>query len=190
MILSDKDLKSKLNSKEIIITSPHDDHLDNLNSSSIDFRLSNHFLIYKNKEQRILDPKEGEELSKATELLTINDPEKGLILQAGEFILGTTLERLKLADHIVANLQSRNSLEKLGLTIGSSSKIEAGYEGTLSLALKNNNNIPIVLYPGMRICQISFAILSSKAEIPYYSDTKNKYQGQELPLASKIHQEF
>jgi len=190
MILSDKDIRAKLSSKEIVITSANDDHLDNLNSASLDLRLSKHFLVYRAREQKIIDPKDKENFKNAAELITVNDPEEGLVLQAGEFIVGSTEERIKLAEHMLAKLVNRSSLERLGISIDSGGIIEPGFEGTISLSIKNNNKIPVVLYPGMRICQLCFESLSSKADQPYYSQTDNKYQGQELPIRSKLDQEL
>ena len=186
MLLSDKDLKAKLISEEIVITSPNDDHEENINSSSIDLRLGHHFRIFKHREQSILDPKDSTSFKNSTELITLQEPNKGIILQAGELIIGVSIERIKLSNHICGRLLNRSSYERIGLNINSGGLVNAGFEGTLSLTIQNNNKLPIIIYPGDRICQLAFEILSSTSNTPYFLKPGAKYQGQELPQVSLL----
>ena len=126
-----------------------------------------------------------------TELLTIEDDEP-FILHPGEFVLGQTLEWVELPDDLVARLEGKSSLGRLGLLIHSTAGyVDPGWKGNLTLELSNVANLPIALYHGMRIGQISFFKMSSPVERPYGSpELRSRYQGQKEPTASAFHQDF
>ena len=126
-----------------------------------------------------------------TELLTIEDDEP-FILHPGEFVLGQTLEWVELPDDLVARLEGKSSLGRLGLLIHSTAGyVDPGWKGNLTLELSNVANLPIALYHGMRIGQISFFGMSSPVERPYGSPSlRSRYQGQSEPTASAFHQDF
>jgi dCTP deaminase len=126
-----------------------------------------------------------------TEVVEVADPDP-FILHPGEFVLGSTLERVAIPDDMVARLEGKSSLGRLGLLIHSTAGyVDPGWDGFLTLELSNVANLPITIYPGMKIGQISFFRLSTPAERPYGStETRSKYQGQRGPTASRFFEEF
>ena len=69
--------------------------------------------------------------------------------------------------------------------------VDAGWDGHLTLELSNVANLPIALYPGMKIGQISFLRMTTAADMPYGSDaTGSKYQGQRGPTPSRYYLNF
>jgi dCTP deaminase len=118
--------------------------------------------------------------------------EDPFILHPGEFVLGATRERIRLPEDLVARLEGKSSLGRLGLLIHSTAGyVDPGWNGYLTLELSNVANLPITIYPGMKIGQISFFRLSTPAERPYGStETRSKYQGQRGPTASRFFEEF
>lgn len=126
-----------------------------------------------------------------TELVKVPDGE-AFILHPGEFVLGSTQERLHLPDDIVARLEGKSSLGRLGLLIHSTAGwVDAGWDGHLTLELSNVANLPITIYPGMKIGQLSFMRMTSPADAPYGSSSAgSKYQGQEGPTPSKFFENF
>jgi dCTP deaminase len=114
------------------------------------------------------------------------------ILHPGEFVLGSTLERLTLPDDLVARLEGKSSLGRLGLLIHSTAGfIDPGFDGHVTLELSNVANLPITIYPAMKIGQLSFVQMSEPAETPYGSGSLgSKYQGQRGPTPSRYWQNF
>lgn len=187
MILSDRDIKLKLLSGEIVVTSPDNDHLSNVHASSMDFRLGRFFKVYDHASQALLDPLHPETLKDCTKLIEITDPNKPFIVQPHEFVLGVTLETIKLPDDLVARVEGRSSLGRLGIIVHSTAGyVDPGFEGTITLEITNINRMPVALYPGMRVCQLAFETMSSVADVPYYRKPHSKYQGQQLPEESRI----
>ena len=124
-----------------------------------------------------------------TELVEVKEGDP-FILHPGEFVLGSTLERVALPDDLVARLEGKSSLGRLGLLIHSTAGyVDPGWDGYLTLELSNVANLPITIYPGMKIGQISFFRLTTPAETPYGA-AGNKYQGQRGPTASRFFEEF
>lgn len=187
MILSDRDIKKKIESGDIGISSPDNKHSANINASSVDLRLGRFFKIYNHSRQAILDPLNAESFKDAMMLIEIKKPGESFIVQPGEFVLGVTMERVKIADDLVARVEGRSSLGRLGIIIHSTAGfIDAGFEGTITLEITNINRMPVALYPGMRVCQLAFEKMTSVAQVPYSKKKTSKYQGQELPQESKI----
>ncbi len=118
--------------------------------------------------------------------------EDPFMLHPGEFVLGSTLERVSVPDDLVARLEGKSSLGRLGLLIHSTAGyVDAGWDGQLTLELSNVANLPITLYPGMKIGQISFVKMTTAADRPYgSSDLGSKYRGQEGPKASRYWENF
>lgn len=186
MILSDKDIKAKIIAGDIAIESPDNGHDININASSLDLRLGRFFKIYNHSKQAVLDPLNSESMNNVTTLIEI-EPGKPFIVQPNEFVLGVTMEKIKIADDMVARVEGRSSLGRLGIIIHSTAGfIDAGFEGTITLEITNINRMPVALYPGMRVCQLAFEQMSSKAQVPYSKKKTSKYQGQNLPQESKI----
>ena len=186
MVLSDRTIK-RLLAEDRIGIEPYDDTL--LQPSSIDVRVDRFFRVFHNARYPFIDVKRPQE--ELTELVEIDD-ERPFILHPGEFVLGSTLERVRLPDDLVARLEGKSSLGRLGLLIHSTAGfIDPGWDGHVTLELSNVANLPITIYFGMKIGQISFMQLSEPAETPYGSaDLGSKYQGQKGPTPSRYWQNF
>ena len=186
MIFSDRDIKKAIQAGRIEID-PYD--MDYVQPSSVDLRVDRFFRVFENHRYPYIDPKAHQpHLTKEVEV----DPEGSFILHPNEFVLGSTFERVRLADDIVARLEGKSSLGRLGLLIHSTAGfVDPGFDGYLTLELANVSNLPIAIYPEMKIGQVSFYQMSSPAEHPYGSgEAGSKYQGQRGPTASRIHQDF
>jgi dCTP deaminase len=186
VILSDVTIREELAAGRIVI-----DPLgpDSVQPSSVDLHVDRYFRVFRNDTTPIIDPKERQE--DLTELVEMSD-DRAFILHPGEFVLGSTLERVALPDDLVARLEGKSSLGRLGLLIHSTAGfVDAGWDGHLTLELSNVANLPIALYPGMKIGQISFLRMTTAAEHPYGSDaTGSKYQGQRGPTPSRYYLNF
>jgi dCTP deaminase len=147
------------------------------------------FRVFRNDTTPYIDPKQPQE--DLTELVEVAD-EGAFILHPGEFVLGSTLERVKLPNDVVARLEGKSSLGRLGLLIHSTAGfVDSGWDGHLTLELSNVANLPIAIYPGMRIGQISFLRMTTEADAPYGSEsTRSKYQGQRGPTPSRYYRNF
>jgi dCTP deaminase len=189
MILSDRDIKALMAKGEIVIESKDGkDSSANANCASLDFRLDKYFKVYDHAKYAVLDPLKPETLENVTKLITIEGPDLPFIVQPGEFVLGVTMERIKLPDNIVARCEGRSSIGRLGIIIHSTAGfIDPGWDGTITLEITNINRMPVALYPGMRIGQFAFETMTSPADIPYYKKSTTKYQHQSMVQESKIH---
>lgn len=189
MILSDRDIKKLIKSGEIGIESEDGkDPTENVHCASLDFRLGKYFKIYDHAKYAILDPSKPETLQGATKLITIDDPNMPFIVQPGEFVLGVTMEKIRVPDYLVARCEGRSSIGRLGIIIHSTAGfVDPGFEGTITLEITNINRMPVALYPGMRIGQFAFERMTSEADIPYYKKASSKYQNQSLVEESRIH---
>jgi dCTP deaminase len=186
MILSDVTIREQLAAGRIIIDPLGEDCIQ---PSSVDLHVDRYFRLFRNHSQRVIDVREDQ--SALTELVEITDDD-ALILHPGEFVLGSTLERVGVPDDLVARLEGKSSLGRLGLLIHSTAGfVDAGFDGHLTLELSNVANLPITLYPGMRIGQISFLEMTTPAEHPYGSTgLGSKYQHQRGPTASRYFENF
>jgi dCTP deaminase len=156
--------------------------------SSVDVRVDRLFRVFRNNRAPYIDVKVEQDL---TELVEVDDDEP-FILHPGEFVLGSTLERVKLPDDLVARLEGKSSLGRLGLLIHSTAGfIDPGWDGHVTLELSNVANLPITIYHGMKIGQVSFMELTEAAETPYGADAiGSKYQGQRGPTPSRYWKNF
>jgi dCTP deaminase len=192
VILSDRSLREQLDAGRIVIE-PLDDSL--VQPSSIDVRISNLFRVFRNHARGVIDVKE--DLQNLTELIEIPADEHGVgdeafMLHPGEFVLGSTLERIAVPDDLVGRVEGKSSLGRLGLLIHSTAGfIDAGFDGHITLELANVASLPITLYPGMKIGQVSFMQMTSPADNPYGAGAKgSKYQGQRGPTPSRYFENF
>ena len=186
VVLSDRTIRELLGEGRIVVD-PYDESL--LQPSSVDVRVDRYFRVFRNSRYPFIDVKtEQEEL---TELVEIDD-ETPFILHPGEFVLGSTLERVRLPDDLVARLEGKSSLGRLGLLIHSTAGfIDPGWDGHVTLELSNVANLPITIYHGMKIGQLSFVRLSTAADQPYgTSALGSKYQGQQGPTPSRYWKNF
>jgi dCTP deaminase len=186
VVLSDVTIRRLLDEGRIEVE-PYDDSL--MQPSSLDVRVDRYFRVFRNSRYPYIDVKQEQE--ELTELVEIDD-ETPFILHPGEFVLGQTLEWVELPDDLVSRLEGKSSLGRLGLLIHSTAGyVDPGWKGNLTLELSNVANLPIALYYGMRIGQISFFRMSSPVERPYGSpELGSKYQGQSEPTASAFHRDF
>jgi dCTP deaminase len=185
-VLSDRDIRAALEAGTVKIR-PYDPV--DLQPSSVDLHLDHAFRVFRNNRYPYIDVRQPQ--PDLTELLRIGDDEP-FILHPGEFVLGQTLEWVELPDDLVARLEGRSSLGRLGLLIHSTAGyVDPGWKGNLTLELSNVANLPIALYAMMRIGQISFFKMSSPVERPYGSpELRSRYQGQSEPTASAYYRDF
>ena len=185
-VLSDRDIRSAIEAGEIGVR-PYDPA--DLQPSSVDLHLDRSFRVFRNNRYPYIDVRAPQ--PDLTELLTIADDEP-FVLHPGEFVLGQTLERVSLPNDLVARLEGKSSLGRLGLLIHSTAGfIDPGWDGHVTLELSNVANLPITIYYGMKIGQLSFVQLSEAAETPYGADgLGSKYQGQKGPTPSRYWQNF
>jgi len=186
MILSDHSIREALASGRIEIDPLNEAYIQ---PSSVDLTIDRYFRVFRNHTMPLIDVKEN--LEDLTELVDI--PDDGVfILHPGEFVLGATAERVRLPHDMVARLEGKSSLGRLGLLIHSTAGfVDAGWDGYLTLELSNIATLPITLYPGMKIGQISFLEMTTAADSPYGSAAVgSKYQGQRGPTPSRYWENF
>src|SRR6188472_3316894 len=186
MILSDRDIRAEIESGRITIE-PFDERC--LQPSSVVLHVDSQFRVFANSRYPFIDVRE--EMPDLTELVEVK-PDEPFILHPGEFVLGSTLERVALPDDLVARLEGKSSLGRLGLLIHSTAGfIDPGWDGHVTLELSNVANLPITIYHGMKIGQLSFVELTEPAETPYGAGKLgSEYQGQQGPTPSRYWQNF
>ncbi|MGY6500097.1 MAG: dCTP deaminase [Acidimicrobiales bacterium] len=186
MILSDRTIREQIDAGRIVID-PFDPSC--VQPSSVDLHLDRYFRVFRNHTMGHIDVRQN--LEELTELVEHAD-ENPFILHPGEFVLGSTSERVAVPDDLVARLEGKSSLGRLGLLIHSTAGfVDAGWDGQLTLELSNVANLPITLYPGMKIGQISFIQMTTAADRPYGSgELGSKYQGQVGPRPSRYWENF
>jgi len=186
MILSDRDINKAIEDGRIKVASGSPELFKHVHASSMDLRLGNTFKLYEHSKFAVLDPKSPE--SFAANMRTIEVPaDEPFIVQPGEFVLGVTQETITLGDDLVARVEGRSSLGRLGIIVHSTAGfVDPGFEGTITLEISNLNRLPVALYPGMRVCQLAFEQMTSPAETPYHKKKFSKYQGQVLPEESRL----
>lgn len=188
MILSDGDIRKALDEGNIVLDPAVD--LDvHLGACSIDCRLGNTFMVFEHSQHSFIDPRHPQSIGEAMRTIEVADGD-AFIMQAGDFALASTMEALTLADDLVARLEGRSSIARLGITVHSTAAVfEPGWRGTATMELSNLGRMAVALYPGMRICSFTFEQLSSPAQVPYHKKLGNKYAGQITPRASLLSEE-
>lgn len=186
MVLSDRGIKEEIESGRLVFD-PYDEGL--VQPSSVDVRVDRSFRVFNNTRYPFIDVRKP--MEELTSLVKVSDDEP-FVLHPGEFVLGQTLERVSLPDDLVARLEGKSSLGRLGLVIHSTAGfVDPGFEGNLTLELSNLANLPITIYHGMPIGQISFMRLDGPVEHPYGDRAAgSKYQGQAEPTASRFYLNF
>lgn len=188
MILSDRDIQKAILLKRIKITPPPDFSLQ-LGSCALDLRLGKVYRVFDHSRTPYIDPQNPKTLEDVTTEIKVKNGE-AFTLHPGEFILAVTEEYVSMPDDLAGRLEGRSSIGRLGVVVHSTAAtIDAGFRGNITLELANMGRIPVMLYPGMRICSISFEELTSAAATPYYKKKSAKYAGQKRPEASKIAEE-
>jgi dCTP deaminase len=186
MILSDRDIRAELDAGRVVIEPLGDNAIQ---PSSVDLRADGSFRVFANHRYPYIDVRA--EQPELTELVKVDEDEP-FILHPGEFVLGSTFERVVLPDDLVSRLEGKSSLGRLGLLVHATAGfVDAGFSGNLTLELSNVANLPIALYPQMKIGQLAFFRLSSPAERPYGTrELGSKYMGQQGPTASRFFENF
>lgn len=187
MVLSDRSIREALDAGRIVIR-PLD--AADIQPASVDLHLSRRVRVFSNSRQPYIDVRES--MERLTELVEIPDESQPFILHPGEFVLGSTVEHIELPEDLVARLEGKSSLGRIGLVIHSTAGfVDPGWKGNLTLELSNLARLPITLYYGMKIGQISFLRLTTPAERLYGApELGSKYQGQNEPTASRSHRDF
>ncbi len=186
MLLSDRDIRAQIESKRVGVE-PFADAM--IQPSSVDVRLDKFFRVFENHKYEVIDPSlEQPELTREI----IAEDGEAFILHPGEFVLASTYEVITLPDDIAGRLEGKSSLGRLGLlTHSTAGFIDPGFSGHITLELSNVANLPVKLYPGMKIGQLCLIKLSSPAQHPYGSaQYLNRYQGQRGPTASRSYMNF
>ncbi|WP_236790573.1 dCTP deaminase [Amycolatopsis sp. GM8] len=186
MLLSDRDLRKEVEAGRLGIE-PFDPAM--VQPSSIDVRLDRFFRVFNNSQYTHIDPsKQQDELTSLVEKKG-DDP---FVLHPGEFVLASTFELVTVPDDLAGRLEGKSSLGRLGLlTHSTAGFIDPGFSGHITLELSNVANLPITLWPGMKIGQLCLFRLTSAAEFPYGSaQVGSRYQGQRGPTPSRAHQNF
>ncbi len=186
MILSDRTIREELAAGRIVIEPLG---AKAVQPSSVDLRLDRYFRLFMNHSYRVIDVKEDQE--DLTELVEVREDDV-FILHPGEFVLGATAEQVGLPDDLVGRLEGKSSLARLGLLIHSTAGfLDPGFRGHVTLEFSNVANLPITLYPGMKIGQISFIRMTTAADQPYGSTAiGSKYQHQKGPRPSRYWENF
>lgn len=188
MLLSDRDIRKAVTLGRIKIT-PKPDWKNQLGSCALDLRLGTVYQVFDHSRTPYIDPQDPKTLVSITTKIRVKRGES-FTLHPGEFILAVTREHISMPDDLAGRLEGRSSIGRLGVVVHSTAAtIDAGFRGNITLELANMGRIPVMLYPGMRICSVSFEQLSSSAQTPYYKKKSAKYAGQKSPEASKIAQE-
>jgi dCTP deaminase len=186
MLLSDRDIRAEVAAQRLQLD-PWDAEL--IQPSSIDVRLDRFFRVFNNSQYTHIDPSQQQD-----ELTTLVEPkdDEPFVLHPGEFVLGSTLEVVTLPDDLAGRLEGKSSLGRLGLlTHSTAGFIDPGFSGHITLELSNVANLPITLWPGMKIGQLCLLRLTSPAEHPYGSSKAgSKYQGQRGPTPSRSYLNF
>jgi dCTP deaminase len=186
VVLSDRTIRAEIEAGRIVVD-PFDAQL--IQPSSVDVRVDRRFRVFHNARYPFIDVRRPmDDLTEAVEV----EGDQPFILHPGEFVLGQTLERVTLPDDLVARLEGKSSLGRMGLLIHSTAGfVDAGFSGNLTLELSNVANLPITIYHGMPIGQLSFMRMDGPVERPYGSrETHNKYQGQTEPTPSRFYLNF
>lgn len=185
-VLSDHTIKKALAANTLTID-PLDP--DAIQPASVDLRLDSVFRIFRVTSRPYVDVHQP--MEDLTELVEIQS-EEPFIIHPGTFCLGSTVETIGVPNDLVARVDGKSSLGRLGLLVhATAGYVDPGWNGKLTLELSNQSQMPIALYYGMRIAQISFLTLTTPVDRPYGSpELGSKYQGQTGPTPSRISREF
>ena len=184
-ILSDKTIKEYLEEGKIVIDPLKDEQ--QIQPSSVDMRLGDEFKVFKVIRKPYIDPKDEEDIAEYMESSTVPEGE-AFIIHPNEFALATTQEYVKVPDDLVARVEGRSSMGRLGDTMHvTAGYVDPGFEGRITLEISNIGAMPVALYPGQRVCQLVFETMTTPAELPYGHPKRNsKYMKQLKPESSRV----
>ena len=183
-ILSDKTIKEYLEEGKIVIDPLKDEQ--QIQPSSVDMRLGDEFKVFKVIRKPYIDPKDEEDIAEYMESSTVPEGE-AFIIHPNEFALATTQEYVKVPDDLVARVEGRSSMGRLGVTMHvTAGYVDPGFEGRITLEISNIGAMPVALYTGQRVCQLVFETMTTPAELPYGHPKRNsKYMKQLKPESSR-----
>ncbi|TSD15936.1 dCTP deaminase [Haloglomus irregulare] len=185
MILSDADILRRLERGDLVVE-PLDDIDLQVQPASVDLRLGREFLEFQRTNIPCIHPNSEAEVNEYVHETVVEEGGE-FILHPGDFVLGTTHERVEIPDDLIAHVEGRSSLGRLAVVVHATAGLcDPGYRGQITLELSNLGNAPVALTPGMRISQLTFTELTSPADRPYGSERGSKYQDQQGPQASRI----
>jgi dCTP deaminase len=185
MILSDADIRRRLTDGDLVVEPIADPELQ-IQPASIDLRLGREFLEFQRTNIPCIHPNSEQEVDEYVEETYVEEGEE-FILHPGDFVLGTTKERIEVPPDLLGTVQGRSSLGRLAIVIHATAGIiDPGYRGQITLELSNLGTAPVALSPDMRISQVIFTELKTPAESPYGRERGSKYQDQTGPQASRI----
>jgi len=185
VVLSDRDIKKLIEENKIQIT-PKPNYEEQLGSASLDLRLGDEFAVFEHAKKPFIDTRDKESFKGMTKAVKVENGES-FVFHPGEFVLGVSVEEVFLPNDIAARIDGRSSLGRLGIVVHSTAgHIDPGFRGKIVLEMENIGMIPVLLYPGMRICQLVFEMLSSPTANPYYLKKNAKYVDAKHPQESKL----
>jgi dCTP deaminase len=185
MILSDADILRRLEEGDLVVD-PIDDLDLQIQPASVDLRLVREFLEFQRTNIPCIHPDAEAEVDEYVDETVVDEGDE-FVLHPGDFVLGTTKERVEIPPDLLAHVQGRSSLGRLAVVVhATAGVVDPGYRGQITLELSNLGTAPVALTPDMRISQLTFTELKSPAERPYGSDRGSKYQDQDGPQASRI----
>ncbi|WP_336000037.1 dCTP deaminase [Halorientalis halophila] len=185
MILSDADILARLAEGDLVIEPLEDVDLQ-VQPASVDLRLGREFLEFQHANIPCIHPNSEQEVAEYVDETHVDEGQE-FILHPGDFVLGTTIERVEIPADLIAHVEGRSSLGRLAIVVHATAGLcDPGYEGQITLELSNLGTAPVALTPGMRISQLTFTELKTPADRPYGEERGSKYQGQSGPQASKI----
>jgi len=184
VVLCDKDIKRYIEDGNIILK----DHDGKIDSCSVDLRLSKEFRFFNKSNFTHVDVKNIDR-EKLMDFRTIKDDDP-VVIHPGDLVIGSTIEHVEIPDDLVGTLDGRSSLGRLGIVVHSTANsIDPGFKGNITLEISNINSVPVMLWPGMKICRLTFTKLSNRCETPYYKKESAKYKDNKGPEGTKIHLE-
>jgi len=185
MILSDVDILARLEAGDLGIE-PLADVDQQVQPASVDLRLGEEFLEFRRTNIACIHPDSDEEIADYIDETVVHEGGE-FVLHPGDFVLGTTMERVSIPPDLLAHVEGRSSLGRLAVVIhATAGVVDPGYRGQITLELSNLGTAPVALSPGMRVSQLIFTELKTPSERPYGTDRDSKYQGQSGPQASRI----
>jgi dCTP deaminase len=188
MVLSDIDIRRHLENGLIKID-PFPDLESQLGPCSVDLRLGNEFRVFEHSRWPCIDVRAPFNPDEIMRTIQVADTD-AFVMQPGELVLATTIESINLPPNLLARLEGRSSLGRLGIIVhGTAPRFDPGWSGRAVMELGNIGRIAVALRPGMRICSMTFEELSSPAARPYGSSPSHKYAGQDGPTGSRLSEE-
>ena len=187
MILSDRDIKKVIKNNQLKFKPSL--VKDQIGPASIDLKLGPVFKMFAIAKQYLLDTKKG--LPDKNFIIT-KRIKKGecFILHPNNFVLASTKEYIKVPADMILRVEGKSTLARMGILVHTAGFVDPGFEGTLTLEISNQSNLPVALYPDMYICQIAVEKLSSPAEVPYNKRKKSLYSKSRGPVSAKTHNLF